>query len=238
MNTLNKYQFSFLIPILIFLHGCSGTVGHEYFPLQEGAYWRYQMNYKTMDGRWDTFFAYENYPSLSNDEQTIHVRKTIDGREYHYTTDDEGIKVENYEINEGMERRIESNQHYVFKYPLEVGQTWNDKSYSQVLIKTGPPQKTVFRITANLPVNVTVEADNETVTVPAGTFENCIKISLKGSGFHDAGNYVGHTIVSIDELRWYAPGVGLVKSIRKEKTTDLVVTDGQITLDLEEFRPG
>lgn len=223
---------------MLLVSACSNNEGHEYFPLQEGAYWRYKMNYRTMDGRWDTFFAYENYPSYRNDEHTIFVRKTLDGREYHYTINDDGIMVQNYEITEGMQTRIESNQHYVFKFPLEVGQSWNDKSYSQVLIKTGPPQKTVFRINANIPVNVTVESMNESVTVPAGTFNNCIKINLKGSGFHDAGNYVGHTIVSIDEERWYAPGVGLVKSIRREKTTDLVVRDGQINLDLEEFRPG
>ena len=236
INSLLLRNCIFIFTLCGFISACEKIVGHEYFPLQEGVYWRYKMNYKTMDGRWDTFLAYENYPPLSNDQNTLYVKRTIDGREYHYTVNDEGIMVQNYEIMEGMEKRIESNQHYVFKFPLEVGKTWNDKSFSQVLIKTGPPQKTVFRITANLPVNVTVESMDETVKVPAGEFKDCILISLKGSGFHDAGNYVGHTVVSIDELRWYAPGVGLVKSIRKEKTTDLVVTDGQIILELEEFR--
>ena len=49
---------------------------------------------------------------------------------------------------------------------------------------------------------------------------------------------MGHTIVSIDETNWYAPGVGLVKSIRKENTTDRVVPRGELRLELEEFNHG
>ena len=225
-----------LLPITL-LQSCGGTEGNSYFPLQEGAFWLYRMDYKNMDGQWHTYISYENFPHFEEDGEKIYPRKTINGREYHYVMNEQGVQVQKYDITEAMVTHTEPNEYYVFKFPLEQGQTWNDESISQVLIKTGPPQKTEFHINAKLPVNVTIESLNDRVEVPAGVFDDCMKVTLKGSGFYDAGNYVGHTIVSIDEERWYAPDVGLVKSVRKEKTTNNVITDGHIIMQLEKFRP-
>ena len=35
---------------------------------------------------------------------------------------------------------------------------------------------------------------------------------------------------------WYAPGVGLVKSVRRESTTSQALDKGEITLELEAYR--
>ncbi len=235
MLSNNKFYVLTGLVIIFIIHACDQSEGHDYFPLQEGAYWRYNMDYETMDGHWHTPFVVENFPAIIKDNKTIYVRRTLDGRNYHYEINDKGLLMSGHEITVDRKTKKHINKHYVFKFPLKVGQSWLDHSKSRVLIKTGPPQKTVFRIRANVPVKVEIESINDTIEVPAGRFKNCLRLHLTGSGFFDAGNYVGHTIVIIDETNWYAPGVGLVKSVRKESTTDKVVSHGQINLELEEF---
>ena len=107
---------------------------------------------------------------------------------------------------------------------------------SKALIKTGPPQKTEFHISAKVPVEVKIESLSDKVVVPAGTFTGCMRISFSGTAFIDAGNYVGKTVVRVSEINWYAPGVGLIKSVRKESTKHKALDKGEIVLVLEEFR--
>jgi hypothetical protein len=57
----------------------------------------------------------------------------------------------------------------------------------------------------------------------------------QGSEFKDAGNYIGRTIVRVNETSWYAPGVGLVKSIREETTESQALDKGQLIIELELF---
>ncbi|MDX1519073.1 MAG: hypothetical protein R3318_03045, partial [Gammaproteobacteria bacterium] len=87
-----------------------------------------------------------------------------------------------------------------------------------------------------VPVVATIESMRDTVKVPAGTFRNCMRIRTEGKAFVDAGNYVGNTVVGVDETSWYAPGVGLVKTVRKETTTKKALDYGEIILELEAFR--
>ena len=70
----------------------------------------------------------------------------------------------------------------------------------------------------------------------AGRFENCMRVEISGNAFTDAGNYVGITIVRLSETNWYAPGVGLVKSVHKESTKHKALDKGEIILMLESYR--
>ena len=56
----------------------------------------------------------------------------------------------------------------------------------------------------------------ESVTVPAGTFENCLKVSYiekSNMGEESMKEYV---------TAWYAPGIGLVKEESKTKGGELI----------------
>lgn len=60
----------------------------------------------------------------------------------------------------------------------------------------------------------------ETVTVPAGTFNNCIKMHIRRNTV-----IPGHDTTNIN---WYCPGIGLTKSIKVNNTTG-----GQVSHSLE-----
>lgn len=220
---------------LCFISAC-GQSDIEYFPLDEGKYWSYQLTYQTMDGTFKGVYAVENLPARKIDTQTYYVRKLLDGSFNYFQIDEKGLFLKSREKTVDLDTEYTDAIQYIFQFPLVVGTTWENTVLSKALIKTGPPQKTEFHIVAKVPVTAKIESMTDIVKVPAGTFENCMRVELSGNAFVDAGNYVGKTIVRIKETNWYAPGVGLVKSVRSESTKHRALDKGGIVLELESFR--
>ncbi len=224
-----------LLVLLWLLTSCSQP-DNEYFPLKAGKYWRYQLTYQTMDGTFKGVYAVENLPKQKIDEQQYYVRALLDGSINYLQLDDKGLLLKGREKTVDLDTKFTDTDQYIYQFPLQVGTTWEDTVLSKALIKTGPPQKTEFHIVAKVPVTAKIESMTDMVKVPAGTFENCMRVVMSGNAFVDAGNYVGMTIVRVTETNWYAPGVGLVKSVREESTRHRALDKGGIILELESFR--
>jgi hypothetical protein len=224
-----------LLVLLCLLTSCSQS-DNEYFPLKAGKYWRYQLTYQTMDGTFKGVYAVENLPKQTIAEQQYYVRTLLDGSINYLQLDDKGLLLKGREKTVDLDTKFTDTGQYIYQFPLQVGTTWEDTVLSKALIKTGPPQKTEFHIVAKVPVTAKIESMTDMVKVPAGTFENCMRVVMSGNAFVDAGNYVGKTIVRVTETNWYAPGVGLVKSVREESTKHRALDKGGIILELESFR--
>ena len=214
------------------LTGCR-SAPDNYFPLAGGKYWRYVMTYHTMDGNFKGIYAVENLGRKDEDDHAVYVRRLLDGSSDYLRIDDGGIRLTARETSDGG--RVDLD-HDIFRFPLVVDKKWQDTTSTRALVKTGPPQKTEFHISARIPVTARIESMTDAVSVPAGNFDKCMRIMLKGSEFINAGNYVGLTIVNINEIDWYAPGVGLVKSVRKESTASKALDRGEIIFELESYR--
>ena len=208
----------------------------DYFPLNKGKYWRYAMTYQTMDGHFKGVYAVENLGQEKINGENVYIRQLLDGSYDYIQVNEKGIFLKGSEKTVDFKTENKEADRYIIQYPLQVGNKWNETVVSKALIKTGPPQKTEFHIVAKIPVDVTIESMTDTVKVPAGTFTNCMRITLKGSDFVNAGNYVGMTVVRLNETNWYAPDVGLVKSIREESTKHRALDKGEIIIELEEYR--
>jgi hypothetical protein len=78
-------------------------------------------------------------------------------------------------------------------------------------------------------VSMTIESLSEEVKVPAGTFQDCVQV--KQVGENDAGT-------SVMGYEWYAPKVGVVKSVVtiKQKSTEGTKTETR-TYQLVSFTP-
>ena len=117
---------------------------------------------------------------------------------------------------------VSGKQYQVLKFPLKKGQTWQADSKIKVLEVTGTFTPT-FRARIINPVTLTyrIEDMDDTVSVAAGTFRHCLRVRSRGSLF--AGKtlqqFMGINDIDIDQTEWYAPGVGLVKTVRREFTT-------------------
>ena len=230
-----------LLQVLLFLicmfAGCDRHARDQYFPLGAGKYWRYIMSYKTMDGNFKGVYAVENLEQTKKNGELLYVRKLLDGSLNYFRITPEGILLVAREKTVDLKTEYEEEGHYIFQFPAQEGTQWKDTTVSRVLIKTGPPQKTEFHIVAKVPVTARIDSMTDTVRVPAGIFKNCMRVNISGDAFTNAGNYVGLTVVKINETNWYAPGVGLVKSIRKETTKSKALDKGKISMELENYDP-
>jgi hypothetical protein len=88
---------------------------------------------------------------------------------------------------------------------------------------------------------VIVETVEETVTVPAGTFSNCVRTKTLGkTTTKDVENFAiirGTAVeVSLEQQAWFCPSVGLVKTVRKEGSNHLGMGSAQMSTDLSAFK--
>jgi hypothetical protein len=60
-----------------------------------------------------------------------------------------------------------------------------------------------------------ITGTTEIVVVPAGSFAGCLRVTIKGTVAGDGNG--SHVQFQIQKDLWYAPGVGLIKSIQKEE---------------------
>ncbi|MEE8321372.1 MAG: hypothetical protein V3R68_05970, partial [Gammaproteobacteria bacterium] len=195
----------------------------------------YAVKITTMDGiSWQKYMLVNQSPKYREDQKYF-VRKSLDGTLLYYKEIEEGVLFMGKEDVSGIEPVFTRDEQFVFRYPLTTGTEWQEVTLTRLLIKTGPPQKTVFKIVEEIPVTIKVETTDDTVKVPAGVFHDCVRITMHGYAYKDAGNYVGRTLVDVNETSWYAPGVGLVKMVREESTESQALDKGSMTIELEEF---
>ena len=93
-----------------------------------------------------------------------------------YSISGDGVAIFARQTKKDTEPRVAREPIYVLKNPIKVGTSWKNRMNEGV-----------------------IESVDETVTVPAGTFHNCIRVKL--------------TYRKSVALNWLAPGVGYVKKI-------------------------
>jgi len=120
---------------------------------------------------------------------------------------------------------VDIERDYFLSNPLTVGNSWKGKGAPSFL---GVPDVAV-------PIESTVESTTDTVKTPAGEFANCLKINVTGSmeitDDDEEEEEPAHNVAvtedeedfdlvsgkfSLREQTWYAPGVGVVKSVIEE----------------------
>jgi len=211
---------------------------NSYFPLTEGYKWQYDVALTTRDGLEKQKYIFKNIGKGELNGASVYRRESLDGSILYYSHSDEGIHYLGNLDSQSLHPEFQEDTQLVIPEILSIGTEWNYTTITKLLKKTGPPQKTEFKILAEVPLEIKIESMNETVTVAAGRFNNCMKISMNGFAFKDAGNYIGLTMVTVEQSSWYAPGVGLVKVERVETTERKALDRGSLSIELAKFEPG
>lgn len=107
-----------------------------------------------------------------------------------------------------------------------------------VLQMSGPPYLALYQLKALVPVTYTIENMKDTVKVPAGTFEKCLRVLGRDTIPVEAGGHIGNVEATIETADWYAAGAGLVKTVRREKSTSPILRAGDYLLALESYTRG
>ena len=233
INSLSKCCFvSFFI--LIIFSGCSKKE-QSYFPLSNGYKWRYDVLLETRDGIQKQKYILNNTGEGELNGTPVYLRESLDGTVLYYLDSNEGIYYLGSRNNKKIKSEFNNDKKLVIPQVYMVNKKWKQSTVTKLLKKTGPPQKTVFEIFAKVELEGKIETLDAMVIVPAGRFENCMKITMRGSSFKDAGNYVGLTLVNVEQTSWYAKGVGLVRMERIETTESNALDKGTLLIELADF---
>ncbi len=233
-NIIKLYRILLSLLFICLLASCSNDES-SYFPLSKGYKWHYDVALITRDGLSNQKYILNNLGKGELEGKPVYLRRSLDGTILYYTVNDEGIVYLGNVNDWELEQAFHADEQVVMHYPVSLDSEWEQITYTRLLKKTGPPQKTEFRINAKVPLEVKVESLSEEVRVPAGQFKGCLKITMTGSTMKDAGNYVGLTLVNVKQTNWYAPGVGLIKMERIETTKSDALDKGSLLVELTEF---
>lgn len=208
-----------LLISLIFPPFVAGQKGpRNYFPLKQGAVYNFEVDGNEETLWWNVTQSLEWHilPSRKLNGATVfprkHVTNTGDSLLTFFGADGSGVYVAAFQ-NRGMgQPKVWASPQYVLKSPLQEGAQWTGEMY-------------LPGATRSLSYTSVVESTNEIVTVPAGTFRDCVKIKTTSSN-EDS---------TVEDLLFYAPGVGLVKFSRQEVSA--TGTNSGVAAQLTFFRP-
>lgn len=208
------------IRLLLVLASVLCSCGNSFFPLEEGLAWTYQMSMETDYGRVSSVkMKIENMKKRELAGRQVTPQKVNLGgpTSFNFMVDDsEGIFEFASQGANSAEPAILSNPLFYLRHPLQVGTEWKIHRAPVFL-------KEPFTMSAR------IESIEETVTVPAGTFERCIKVVAAGV---ERGVLFGDNVeIKFDRSTWFCPGVGLVKHVRHEGRRSL-------SLQLESYSGG
>lgn len=210
-----------IIASSLLLCACSEkTIGDKYFPLQEGLSWKYDVTTQYVTESSQSKLAINNIGKVNLGDKSYYIRRTSSGIDYYINFDDKGIYREAIRTLVEMKPRLDEEKRYIFKYPLSIDSHWITSSQPLVLLNVFPFRQRATGL--HFPMSYKIESLNNSITVPAGVFENCLKIIGEGVAevYTDAVN--GFNEIKIVSEEWYAPDVGLVKMVRYEMDGEII----------------
>jgi hypothetical protein len=135
--------------------------------------------------------------------------------------DKEGLRVIATQAPDEPEPQVKEG-HFDLRYPLLVGRTWDDTSQAMFLdgrVEVDGESK--------------IESIDDTVTVPAGTYRGCIRVRFTSRDHSELPARLGFGPLHIESLRWFAPGVGMVKYQHDDRSG---AGSGTFTAELKTFK--
>lgn len=196
----------------LFSGGC-GDPDAGYFPVGGGQTWDYAIRRTIKGEKRLQRLLLKSLPPVVIDGTEYFPQARLDDRVDVFTRSKDGI----VRVNYGARAQLP-----VLPAQPKRGAKWQAPGQILFLDVTGAFQPTFAeRRKHTIDLEYEIEATDDTAVVPAGTFTNCLRIRSHGSMY--AGStlkeFLGISFIQIDQTEWYAPGVGLVKRVRREFTT-------------------
>jgi hypothetical protein len=191
------------------------ALSESYFPLKEGMRWEYTV---TSDQGQPQKLLITNLAPRDVQGVKVTPRKwELGGATFIelMKQDDTGVYRYAEQKGETAAPELITPMECHLKFPITQGNSW------AMTTKVG---------TSALSVSLTLESVSDEVKVPAGTFKDCLKV--KQVGENDAGT-------SVMGYEWYAPKVGVVKSMVtiKQKTKEGIPSSEHRVYQLQSFKP-
>lgn len=228
----------------LFIAGCDRpgstdqTIEDEWFPLRPMWEWRYQTTKRNSEGVFTGEYLIENLGETDVNGDAYFVRRNDYGTKLYFSRDTSGVFRIGKKTLVAKSLSYDPAPRYVLPKPRSVGKTWFVDSHPYVMERLFPVKESFTRQNV-FQMSYTIESTNETVTVPAGTFDNALYI--KGTGTATvladlAKARYGASDAEMVTEEWYVKGIGLVKLVRTEYFPNRLFTDGSYTIELNELK--
>jgi len=230
-----------LVATVLLAAGCSKNApqGDSYFPLDVGARWEYDvasdisgtLTHQTYIATVDRTIDY------ANGDQVYIRRVDVPGQlgvEFWLRKDALGISRIAKRTDADNQAKLDTNARTVIKLPLTQGAQWMVPTEAFIVLPKGDLGLKDLKMPKIL-MSYNVEAVEQTVTVPAGTFEHCAKVVGSGNLPLYADAVLGFKDVPVENVEWYCKGVGLVKVERKEDIVSALWNSGKIVMELTSY---
>lgn len=222
---------------LSLLVACYKPASNDYFPLDQGLSWDYQVTIEHPE-RIDTRqLIIENMGQTSLKEEKVSIRSTSNGTDYYLAQRADGIYRLAKRTLVESEPRLDASPRMVLPLPIAQakGKTWSTISQPYLIERVYEGMDVMTADMLQFPMTYSVLSLDETVEVAAGSFSHCILVEGQTDLSLYADARTGNTTVPITTREWYAPGVGLVKLEREEPLNTDVYKGGRIVMELVKF---
>ncbi len=224
-----------VILLSIILAGCQQTDTMAYLPLIDNRVYTYDIRVSQSNTTKRQRQVVETTGPHEAGEQTIYLR-SIGGRyQQALIRSAEGV----YLIGDihNQELRPFDEQALLMPVTPAQGDTWQGLDYSRLLEWRKHALEHADK-SLQKPIRMQFEcvATDEVVDTPAGRFHNVVRIEGTGKGQFELGAVRDLNRITIEVTHWYAPGVGLVKSERRESADTGLLIAGEEQRMLQSFR--
>ncbi len=220
----------FLFFFIFFLIGCEDDHSN-YFPLNKIKSWNYNVKIipeidETKEYKKTNLSLGEKKILINDKSIKIFPVLKEDGTIFYYQITKNGVFRNGFKFAKDLQINQEKKR-IVIPYPVNVGDKWKVDSKTFLILKRYPYYD--YRATTDFVVNYKVVSINETIKTPLGKINKCLKIVGNGKTSFIGDSEIGSIQIEVSSEEWYAKDIGLVKTVRIEKTnTDLFGTTKMI----------
>lgn len=216
------------------LAGCGKAVkGDAFFPLDEGLSWTYRVTTALDDHELQVeLLTLSNRSSVDMGGQAAMRRHSDSGLDYWLRSDDSGI----YRIasRNPLDRHAVADEpeRPVLKRPYVMGTQWQSLTTAYLLQRKSEVPKEIRRIHKPFAMVYAIDALDETVDVPAGRYEHCMRVVGKATVRVYVDAQFAWRDIGLFTREWYCKDIGLVRVEREELSPSRFMLGGKVTLEL------
>lgn len=159
-------------------------------------------------------------------------RRSDDGVDYWLRSDATGIYRMATKYDLDPVASADPAPRFVLKMPLAVGTTWQAPTTAYLLRRRSEFPPEIRHSHPSLPMAYAIDAVGQTVTTPAGTFKDCLRVKGQATVKLFSDGVQGWRDISLDTREWYCAGVGLVKLERDEPAQSTFLIGGRLKMEL------
>lgn len=219
--------------LALLLLGACAEPDSPYFPLGPGRWWQYHVAVSNSATRWEYKMLSKNLEPVSSDGERLAARRLHNGEIHYFRRTADGVWHVGARTSADDPPPAGPVQ-LSMPLPPSESRVWDSAERTRVL-RTRAANDDFRDYRVELPVHVRyrVAETAAQVSTRSGAFHDCLRIEGTASAQFDLGIDIGHVRIDVAISDWYAPGVGLVRRERHERTDSPFINDGDYLMELE-----